>query len=126
MLLGAWPGGDVIRRRRPPGPGAMEGNREEAERCVGIALAAARAGQPERARRFLLKAQRLYPTPRARGEGGATGKRGAAGGGGGGSGEACAGTAHAPCPGGAGSAGKASPGTESGGGGGAVILAEFR
>nr|XP_047925312.1 dnaJ homolog subfamily B member 12 [Anser cygnoides]XP_047925313.1 dnaJ homolog subfamily B member 12 [Anser cygnoides] len=63
---GAWPAGDAIRRRRPPGPGAMEGNREEAERCVGIALAAAKAGQPERARRLLLKAQRLYPSPRAR------------------------------------------------------------
>lgn len=46
----------------------MESNRDEAERCIGIALAAVKANQPERARRFLEKAQRLYPSPRVRGE----------------------------------------------------------
>ncbi|KAM8806232.1 dnaJ homolog subfamily B member 12 [Eudromia elegans] len=44
----------------------MESNRDEAERCIGIALVAAKAGQPERARRFLEKAQRLYPSQRVR------------------------------------------------------------
>ncbi|KAM6089659.1 dnaJ homolog subfamily B member 12 isoform 1-T2 [Theristicus caerulescens] len=44
----------------------MESNRDEAERCIGIALAAAKANQPEKARRFLEKAQRLYPSPRVR------------------------------------------------------------
>ncbi|OXB63843.1 hypothetical protein ASZ78_004138 [Callipepla squamata] len=44
----------------------MESNRDEAERCIGIALAAVKARQPERARRFLEKAQRLYPSPRVR------------------------------------------------------------
>lgn len=52
---------------------AMESNRDEAERCIGIALAAARANQTDRARRFLEKAQRLYPSPRVRGEHGARG-----------------------------------------------------
>ncbi|NXT01627.1 DJB12 protein, partial [Jacana jacana] len=44
----------------------MESNRDEAERCIAIALAAAKANQPEKARRFLEKAQRLYPSPRVR------------------------------------------------------------
>ncbi|KAM6346828.1 dnaJ homolog subfamily B member 12 isoform 2-T2 [Alca torda] len=44
----------------------MESNRDEAERCIGIALAAAKANQPDKARRFLEKAQRLYPSPRVR------------------------------------------------------------
>lgn len=62
----------------------MESNRDEAERCIGIALAAVKANQPERARRFLEKAQRLYPSPRVRGErrrarGGARGGRGGRG-----------------------------------------------
>lgn len=65
----------------------MESNRDEAERCIGIALAAVKANQPERARRFLEKAQRLYPSPRVRGErrrarGGARGGGGGAGTGG--------------------------------------------
>ncbi|RMC11858.1 hypothetical protein DUI87_11984 [Hirundo rustica rustica] len=44
----------------------MESNRDEAERCIGIALAAAKANQPDKARRFLEKAQRLYPSQRVR------------------------------------------------------------
>lgn len=46
----------------------MESNRDEAERCIGIALAAVKANQPDKARRFLEKAQRLYPSQRVRGE----------------------------------------------------------
>ncbi|XP_026104346.1 dnaJ homolog subfamily B member 12-like isoform X1 [Carassius auratus] len=44
----------------------MEVNRDEAERCVEIALGALEDAQPEKARRFLEKAQRLFPTRRAR------------------------------------------------------------
>uniref|UniRef100_A0A8C1U5F7 DnaJ heat shock protein family (Hsp40) member B12b n=1 Tax=Cyprinus carpio TaxID=7962 RepID=A0A8C1U5F7_CYPCA len=44
----------------------MEVNRDEAERCIEIALGALEDAQPERARRFLEKAQRLFPTRRAR------------------------------------------------------------
>ncbi|XP_028916318.1 dnaJ homolog subfamily B member 12 isoform X1 [Ornithorhynchus anatinus] len=44
----------------------MESNKDEAERCISIALGAIRNRQPERALRFLEKAQRLYPTPRVR------------------------------------------------------------
>ncbi|XP_063020221.1 dnaJ homolog subfamily B member 12 isoform X2 [Melospiza melodia melodia] len=44
----------------------MESNRDEAERCIGIALAAIKANQPDKARRFLEKAQRLYPSQRVR------------------------------------------------------------
>ncbi|NXX64786.1 DJB12 protein, partial [Spizella passerina] len=44
----------------------MESNRDEAERCIGIALGAIKANQPDKARRFLEKAQRLYPSQRVR------------------------------------------------------------
>ncbi|KAJ7327101.1 hypothetical protein JRQ81_016860 [Phrynocephalus forsythii] len=44
----------------------MEGNRDEAERCLGIARQALEAGHRERAVRFLTKAQKLYPTDTAR------------------------------------------------------------
>lgn len=46
----------------------MESNKDEAERCISIALKAIQSNQPERALRFLEKAQRLYPTPRVSGE----------------------------------------------------------
>lgn len=46
----------------------MESNKDEAERCISIALKAIQSNQPERALRFLDKAQRLYPTPRVSGE----------------------------------------------------------
>ncbi|EHB15741.1 DnaJ-like protein subfamily B member 12, partial [Heterocephalus glaber] len=45
---------------------AMESNKDEAERCISIALKAIQSNQPDRALRFLEKAQRLYPTPRVR------------------------------------------------------------
>lgn len=46
----------------------MEVNRDEAERCFEIAIEALENAQPEKARRFLEKAQRLFPTRRAQGE----------------------------------------------------------
>ncbi|KAM9327266.1 dnaJ homolog subfamily B member 12 [Gastrophryne carolinensis] len=45
----------------------MESNRDEAERCMSIALGAIKSQNAEKALRFLEKAQRLYPTERARG-----------------------------------------------------------
>uniref|UniRef100_A0A671QQB0 DnaJ homolog subfamily B member 12-like n=2 Tax=Sinocyclocheilus anshuiensis TaxID=1608454 RepID=A0A671QQB0_9TELE len=50
----------------PPHSSAMEVNRDEAERCIEIAIGALEDAQPEKARRFLEKAQRLFPTRRAR------------------------------------------------------------
>ncbi|KAM9773659.1 dnaJ homolog subfamily B member 12b [Syngnathus typhle] len=44
----------------------MEVNRDEAERCIDIAAAALGNDQPDKARRFLEKAQRLFPTEKAR------------------------------------------------------------
>nr|XP_019938503.1 PREDICTED: dnaJ homolog subfamily B member 12 [Paralichthys olivaceus] len=44
----------------------MEVNRDEAERCIDIATAALTNEQPEKAQRFLEKAQRLFPTEKAR------------------------------------------------------------
>lgn len=44
----------------------MEGNRDEAQRCIRFARAALEAGDRERARRFLLKAERLFPSAQAR------------------------------------------------------------
>ncbi|XP_013838783.1 dnaJ homolog subfamily B member 12 isoform X3 [Phacochoerus africanus] len=44
----------------------MESNKDEAERCISIALKAIQSNQHDRALRFLEKAQRLYPTPRVR------------------------------------------------------------
>uniref|UniRef100_A0A3P8TPA8 DnaJ heat shock protein family (Hsp40) member B12b n=1 Tax=Amphiprion percula TaxID=161767 RepID=A0A3P8TPA8_AMPPE len=46
----------------------MEVNRDEAERCIDIATAALSSNQPEKAQRFLEKAQRLFPTEKAKGE----------------------------------------------------------
>uniref|UniRef100_A0A3P8WIW9 DnaJ heat shock protein family (Hsp40) member B12b n=1 Tax=Cynoglossus semilaevis TaxID=244447 RepID=A0A3P8WIW9_CYNSE len=44
----------------------MEVNRDEAERCIDIATAALKNEQPEKAQRFLEKAQRLFPTEKAK------------------------------------------------------------
>ncbi|XP_075941787.1 dnaJ homolog subfamily B member 12b isoform X2 [Anarhichas minor] len=44
----------------------MEVNRDEAERCIDIATAALTNDQPEKAQRFLGKAQRLFPTEKAK------------------------------------------------------------
>lgn len=46
----------------------MEVNRDEAERCIDIAIAALTHNQPEKAQRFLEKAQRLFPTDKAKGK----------------------------------------------------------
>ncbi|XP_052006741.1 dnaJ homolog subfamily B member 12a [Xyrauchen texanus] len=44
----------------------MESNKDEADRCIEIAIAALRDSQPDKARRFLEKAQRLFPTDKAK------------------------------------------------------------
>lgn len=44
----------------------MEGNRDEADRCIEIAKTALRAGKPDRAEKFLRKADALYPTQAAK------------------------------------------------------------
>ncbi|CAO2600160.1 DnaJ homolog subfamily B member 14 [Lemmus lemmus] len=44
----------------------MEGNRDEAEKCVQIAREALSAGNRDKAQRFLQKAEKLYPLPAAR------------------------------------------------------------
>ncbi|XP_072311911.1 dnaJ homolog subfamily B member 12b [Eucyclogobius newberryi] len=44
----------------------MEVNRDEAERCIDIAAEALTKDEPAKALRFLEKAQRLFPTPKAR------------------------------------------------------------
>ncbi|KAG5855480.1 dnaJ homolog subfamily B member 12-like [Anguilla anguilla] len=41
-------------------------NKDEADRCIEIAVIALRNNQPERARRFLEKAQQLFPTDKAK------------------------------------------------------------
>lgn len=46
----------------------MEGNRDEAEKCINIATKALEAGDKEKALRFLNKAEKLYPTDKAKGE----------------------------------------------------------
>lgn len=44
----------------------MEGNRDEAEKCINIATKALEAGDKEKALRFLHKAEKLYPTDTAK------------------------------------------------------------
>ncbi|XP_062319384.1 dnaJ homolog subfamily B member 12a [Osmerus eperlanus] len=44
----------------------MESNKDEAERCIKIALNALSKNQPDKSRRFLEKAQRLFPTDQAK------------------------------------------------------------
>ncbi|KAL4618183.1 hypothetical protein GN956_G20971 [Arapaima gigas] len=44
----------------------MEGNRDEAEKCIQIASRAMEAGDKEKALRFLSKAEKLYPTAKAK------------------------------------------------------------
>lgn len=45
----------------------MEGNRDEAEKCINIATKSLEAGDKEKALKFLNKAEKLYPTDRAKG-----------------------------------------------------------
>ncbi|XP_028315655.1 dnaJ homolog subfamily B member 14 [Gouania willdenowi] len=44
----------------------MEGNRDEAEKCIHIATGAIDAGDKEKALKFLNKAEKLYPTEKAK------------------------------------------------------------
>ncbi|KAJ8388252.1 hypothetical protein AAFF_G00135130 [Aldrovandia affinis] len=44
----------------------MEGNRDEAEKCINIATKAVEAGDREKALKFLNKAEKLYPTDKAK------------------------------------------------------------
>uniref|UniRef100_A0A1A7XZ13 DnaJ homolog subfamily B member 14 n=1 Tax=Iconisemion striatum TaxID=60296 RepID=A0A1A7XZ13_9TELE len=44
----------------------MDGNRDEAEKCITIATKAFEAGEKDKALKFLIKAEKLYPTPRAK------------------------------------------------------------
>ncbi|KAG9485126.1 hypothetical protein GDO78_008300, partial [Eleutherodactylus coqui] len=61
---------DAHGQRRPPVPissdSAMESNRDEAERCISIALEAIKVQNNEKALRFLEKARRLFPTDQIR------------------------------------------------------------
>lgn len=45
----------------------MEGNRDEAERCIQIAAQALRESKLEKSEKFLKKAEKLYPTQKAKG-----------------------------------------------------------
>lgn len=45
----------------------MEGNKDEADRCIDIAIEAAKAGNVHKAEKFLRKADNLYPTTKAKG-----------------------------------------------------------
>lgn len=44
----------------------MDSNKDEAERCIKIAQNALCNNQPDKARKFLEKAQRLFPTQQAK------------------------------------------------------------
>ena len=45
----------------------MESNRDEAERCIQIAVTAFREAKLEKAEKFLKKAEQLFPTQKAKG-----------------------------------------------------------
>lgn len=45
----------------------MDGNRDEAERCIEIAVNALREAKLDKAEKFLKKAENLYPTQKAKG-----------------------------------------------------------
>lgn len=46
----------------------MDGNRDESQRCIEIAVQSIREGKLERAEKFLKKAESLYPSQKAKGE----------------------------------------------------------
>lgn len=46
----------------------MDGNKDEAQRCINIALEAAKSGNLQRAEKFLRKADNLYPSQKAKGK----------------------------------------------------------
>lgn len=45
----------------------MEGNKDESEKCIRIAERAFAAGDKEKALKFVAKAEKLYPSKRAKG-----------------------------------------------------------
>lgn len=45
----------------------MDSNRDESERCIELAIICIRNNDNEKARKFLLKAERLFPSPEAKG-----------------------------------------------------------
>lgn len=45
----------------------IEGNKDEAYRCIDIAITSLAEGKLEKAEKFLLKAEKLYPTQKAKG-----------------------------------------------------------
>lgn len=46
----------------------MDGNKDESQRCIIIALDAAKSGDLKRAEKFLRKADSLFPSQRAKGK----------------------------------------------------------
>lgn len=46
----------------------MESNRDEAERCIAIAAQAIRDAKIEKAEKFLKKAEKLFPSQKAKGK----------------------------------------------------------
>jgi len=44
----------------------MEGNKDEAQRCIDLAVQAIAERKIDKAEKFLLKAERLYPTDNAK------------------------------------------------------------
>jgi len=45
----------------------MEGNRDESDRCINLAEDYIKRGLSDKAKKFLHKAERLYPSKRAKG-----------------------------------------------------------
>lgn len=46
----------------------MDGNKDEADRCIEIAVKYIEEGNGEKAKKFLQKAERLFPTDKAKGK----------------------------------------------------------
>lgn len=65
--------GDQLTQPRGGRGTKMEGNRDEAEKCIKIASKAIEAGDKEKALKFLHKAEKLFPTDRAKGNAGSIG-----------------------------------------------------
>ena len=45
----------------------MDGNKDEGERCIALAIKYSNLGDNEKALKFLNKAEKLYPTQKAKG-----------------------------------------------------------
>lgn len=46
----------------------MDGNKDEAQKCINIALEAIKSGDLQRAEKFLRKANNLFPSQKAKGK----------------------------------------------------------